>query len=274
MAVRSKQSRPAWRPLVAIGLTSAAGLLTAVFAASAFSASGAASHASAKASLPTTITVTAGKPTEFGFKLSKTSGVPVGKVIFKVTNKGKIPHSFKICNSPSGGTANTCVGHATPNINPGKSATLTVTLTKGKHEYLCTVPGHAAGGMKGVLGVGVVVKTPTAPPITAPTGPTTTSGGGGGGSPQNIGAPEGPLIGDPVAGASVFQAAGCASCHTLAKAGATGTVGPNLDQVAPDEQTVITNVTYGNAMGMPAFGSQFSATQIQNVAAYVEQATH
>ena len=66
--------------------------------------------ASAKAALPITITVTAGKPTEFGFKLSKTSGVPVGKVIFKVTNKGKIPHSFKICNSPNGGTANTCVG--------------------------------------------------------------------------------------------------------------------------------------------------------------------
>ena len=42
----------------------------------------------------------------------------------------------------------------------------------------------------------------------------------------------------------------------------------------PDEQTVITNVTYGNAMGMPAFGGQFNTTQIQNVAAYVEQATH
>ena len=150
-----------------------------------------------------------------------------------------------------------------------------MTLAKGKHEYLCTVPGHAAGGMKGVLGVAVTVTTPpVTPPVTVPTGPTTTSGGTTGTSPQNIGAPEGPLIGDPVAGASVFSAAGCASCHTLAKDGATGTVGPNLDQIKPDEQTVITNVTYGNAMGMPAFGSQFSTTQIQNVAAYVEQATH
>jgi uncharacterized cupredoxin-like copper-binding protein len=36
----------------------------------------------------------------------------------------------------------------------GKSATLTVTLKKkGRYEYLCTAPGHAAGGMKGILTV-------------------------------------------------------------------------------------------------------------------------
>ena len=40
--------------------------------------------------------------------------------------------------------------------------------------------------------------------------------------------------GDPVAGKEVFLGtAGCASCHTLADAGATGTVGPNLDAVKP-----------------------------------------
>jgi uncharacterized cupredoxin-like copper-binding protein len=41
----------------------------------------------------------------------------------------------------------------TSSISPGKSATLSVKLTKGTHEYLCTVPGHAAGGMKGDLKV-------------------------------------------------------------------------------------------------------------------------
>ena len=62
----------------------------------------------------------AGKPTEFGFKLSKTSGIAAGKVIFKVTNKGKIPHSFKICNGTKGGTANTCVGQCDPQHRPGQ----------------------------------------------------------------------------------------------------------------------------------------------------------
>jgi mono/diheme cytochrome c family protein len=33
-------------------------------------------------------------------------------------------------------------------------------------------------------------------------------------------------------GEQIFQAAGCASCHTLAKAGASGTVGPSLEDLA------------------------------------------
>src|SRR5262245_40718963 len=45
----------------------------------------------------TTIAVSAGKPSELSFKLSKFSLVPAGKVIFKVTNRGKIVHDFKLC---------------------------------------------------------------------------------------------------------------------------------------------------------------------------------
>jgi uncharacterized cupredoxin-like copper-binding protein/cytochrome c2 len=223
-----------------------------------------------------TITVTAGKPSEFRFKLSKTKITKPGLVVFKVRNGGKIQHSFKVCSSPKGGTKNTCVGKATKVLAPGKTATLSITLKKGTFEYLCTVPGHAAAGMKGLFGVAVnvPVTTTTPTPVTTTPPPVTTSPTTS--TPTNIGAPEGPLIGDPVAGASVFQSAGCGSCHTLAAAGSTGTVGPNLDQVMPDEQTVITNVTYGNAMGMPAFGTsgQLTATQIQNVAAYVETSTN
>jgi uncharacterized cupredoxin-like copper-binding protein len=100
-----------------------------------------------------TITVTAGKPTEFGFKLS-TKTVKHGAVTFKVTNGGSIPHDFKICSSAKGGTADTCKGVVTKQLTPQQSATLKVTFkTAGKYEYLCTVPGHAAGGMKGVLKV-------------------------------------------------------------------------------------------------------------------------
>jgi uncharacterized cupredoxin-like copper-binding protein len=85
----------------------------------------------------TAVTVTA---TEFHFKLSKTS-VPHGSVTFTVTNKGHVGHDFKIG------------GKKTALISPGKSGKLTVTLKKGKAAYLCTVPGHAAAGMKGSLTV-------------------------------------------------------------------------------------------------------------------------
>jgi nitrite reductase (NO-forming) len=85
----------------------------------------------------TTVLVTA---KEFKFTLSKRT-VPKGIVTFKVTNKGALPHDFKIS------------GKKTPMIKPGKSATLKVTLTKGAKPYICTVPGHAAAGMKGSLRV-------------------------------------------------------------------------------------------------------------------------
>jgi nitrite reductase (NO-forming) len=84
-----------------------------------------------------TVTVAA---KEFKFTLSKAS-VPHGKVVFKVTNRGKLAHDFSIA------------GHKTPLIKPGKSATLTVTLKKGSWAYKCTVAGHALAGMKGKLKV-------------------------------------------------------------------------------------------------------------------------
>jgi uncharacterized cupredoxin-like copper-binding protein len=101
----------------------------------------------------TVVTVTAGKPTEFGFQLS-TKSIKTGAVTFKVVNKGKIAHTFKVCSSSKGGSANSCTGKVTAGINPGKSATLKITFSKkGTYEYLCTEPGHAAGGMKGDLKV-------------------------------------------------------------------------------------------------------------------------
>jgi uncharacterized cupredoxin-like copper-binding protein len=96
-------------------------------------ATAATTHHAAKT---TTITVAA---SEFKFKLSKVSA-PKGTVVFKVTNKGHVAHDFKIS------------GKKTPLINPGKSAKLKVTFKKaGKFPYLCTVPGHAASGMKGTF---------------------------------------------------------------------------------------------------------------------------
>ena len=101
----------------------------------------------------TKVAVTAGKPTEFTFTLSKKRFVS-GTVVFTVANKGKIAHTFKVCSSPKGGTANACTGMVTKLISPSKSAKLTIVFKqKGTYEYLCAVPGHAAAGMKGDLTV-------------------------------------------------------------------------------------------------------------------------
>jgi mono/diheme cytochrome c family protein len=78
--------------------------------------------------------------------------------------------------------------------------------------------------------------------------------------------------GDATAGKQVFETAGCKSCHTLKDAGATGTVGPNLDQAKPPLDRVVDRVTNGKGV-MPSFGGQLSEQQIANVAAYVVQAT-
>jgi uncharacterized cupredoxin-like copper-binding protein len=107
----------------------------------------------------TIVTVTAGKPTELGFKLSKSSLLPAGTITFKVTNKGVATHNFEICATPVNNIfANSCKGTTTKMLKPGQSATVTVTLKKkGQYQFLCSVPGHASAGMKGLLGVGVKV---------------------------------------------------------------------------------------------------------------------
>jgi cytochrome c6 len=78
--------------------------------------------------------------------------------------------------------------------------------------------------------------------------------------------------GDPIAGKDVFlSAGGCGSCHTLADAGTTGTVGPNLDAASPSFDKAVEQVTNGGGV-MPPFKDTLSEQQIQDVAAYVSSA--
>ena len=78
--------------------------------------------------------------------------------------------------------------------------------------------------------------------------------------------------GDPVAGKEVFlSAGGCGSCHTLADAGTSGTVGPNLDDAKPSFDKAVEQVTNGGGV-MPPFKDTLSEQQIQDVAAYVSSA--
>ena len=80
------------------------------------------------------------------------------------------------------------------------------------------------------------------------------------------------MKGDAAAGKKVFASAGCASCHTLKDAGASGTVGPNLDEAKPPLDLVVERVTNGKPP-MPSFAGQLSPKQIADVSAYVVQAT-
>jgi len=82
----------------------------------------------------------------------------------------------------------------------------------------------------------------------------------------------GGLEGDPVAGKEIFLGtAGCGGCHTLADAGTSGTVGPNLDQSPASEDLVVDRVTNGRG-AMPPFQGTLTEQQIADVAAYVSQA--
>jgi mono/diheme cytochrome c family protein len=89
----------------------------------------------------------------------------------------------------------------------------------------------------------------------------------GGGTAEGGTTTEAPA-GDAAAGKQVFESAGCVACHTLADAGSTGTVGPNLDDAKPQATLVVTRVTNG-AGAMPSFKDKLSEQQIQDVAAYV-----
>jgi cytochrome c6 len=68
-------------------------------------------------------------------------------------------------------------------------------------------------------------------------------------------------------GKDIFTA-NCGSCHTLADAGTSGTVGPNLDQLKPPLAIVQHQVINGGSV-MPAFKGTLTPAQITAVAKYV-----
>src|SRR5262249_20350449 len=71
-------------------------------------------------------------------------------------------------------------------------------------------------------------------------------------------------------GEAIFKAK-CAGCHTLAAAGATGTVGPTLGQRKAPFARVQRQVIHGGSI-MPAFQNVLTSAQIAAVARFV--ATH
>jgi glucose/arabinose dehydrogenase len=101
---------------------------------------------------------------DYSYSLSRRS-VPAGRVRFVIVNRGAVGHDFAVA------------GRKSAVLRPGRSAVLEVVLPRaGSYPYRCTVAGHAALGMKGVLTVGRAAPTATAKPTTTTAPATTTSG--------------------------------------------------------------------------------------------------
>jgi cytochrome c551/c552 len=108
---------------------------------------------------------------------------------------------------------------------------------------------------------------------TTTSGGTTTSSGGGG---------------NAAAGEAVFNSSGCASCHTFKPAGATGTVGPDLDKAPASDAKADKNMAlaafvhesivnpdayvakgYSKGVMPTTFGSSLSSSQLNNLVAFI-----
>ena len=75
-------------------------------------------------------------------------------------------------------------------------------------------------------------------------------------------------------GKKIFLEKGnCAICHTLKDAGSSANIGPNLNQIRPDQMRVIVAVTNGIGV-MPAYEGQLSSLEIEAVAKYVYEASN
>jgi cytochrome c551/c552 len=140
----------------------------------------------------------------------------------------------------------------------------------------------AGGSTEGASSEGLNLSLSTAAVSSASTPPASSGGGSSGGSSSGGG-------GDATAGKAVFASNGCGSCHTLAVAGATGTIGPDLGKVVAGDATKdhmsigafieqsITDPAAFTASGGPwatamptTFGSSLSSSQIADLVALIE----
>jgi glucose/arabinose dehydrogenase len=116
----------------------------------------------AAAAAPKPVTIVSVSLRDYRFVLSRAE-VPVGRVRFRLVNRGATAHDFAIA------------GHRSRILQPGQRQTLTIAFKRASRQtYLCTVPGHAALGMKGLLTIGAATVPKTTAPVT--TAVTTTAG--------------------------------------------------------------------------------------------------
>src|SRR3954466_15518096 len=89
------------------------------------------------------LTIPADPSGALAFAFGKATGTP-GPVTIDMPNPSPIQHNIAIT-GPAKGQG--------PVVGKGGTSTFQVTLKPGSYTFLCEVPGHAAGGMKGTLTV-------------------------------------------------------------------------------------------------------------------------
>jgi mono/diheme cytochrome c family protein len=72
----------------------------------------------------------------------KNATAPAGPLAINSQNKSQTPHDISVQGQATGKV-----------VKGGGTSTIKVNLKPGKYTFLCTVPGHAAAGMKGTLTV-------------------------------------------------------------------------------------------------------------------------
>jgi cytochrome c oxidase subunit 2 len=106
---------------------------------------------------------------------------------------------------------------------------------------------------------------------------------GGGGAAPSGGAPSGGA--NVAAGKQVFAANACGACHTLADAGSTGTIGPDLDKflatrnAAFIKQSIVDPGAYvekgfQNGIMPQDFGTKIKAADLNALVQYLSTVTH
>jgi len=144
----------------------------------------------------------------------------------------------------------------------------------------------------------VTVSAPTTPATTTPattteattTEATTTSAGTT--TAATTTSSSGGTSGNAAAGKAVFASNGCASCHTFQPAGATGSVGPDLDTAPAQDAKADNNMAlpafieqsiedpdayiakgYSKGVMPTTFGSSLSSTQLNDLVAFIVSGT-
>jgi cytochrome c oxidase subunit 2 len=183
---------------------------------------------------------------------------------------------------------------------PGITTTLRATPDRlGVYSVVCN---QLCGNGHATMRATVHVLTPAAfqawlakQPVQPSPGYSFSSAGGGAPAPAPAPAPSGKAgngSATAAAGKAIFTGSGgCGACHTLADAGTTGAVGPNLGiRLVPDAKKrglplaafINESITKPNAFvapGYPAgvmpqtFGQTLTATQIQSLVAYLASVT-
>jgi uncharacterized cupredoxin-like copper-binding protein len=109
---------------------------------------------------------------EFSITPKSISVSKAGTYTFDVKNDGQITHALEVEGNG--------VEQKAGDIEPGKSATLTVDLSKtGSYEVYCPIDGHRQNGMEASLAVGGAAGGGTTTGETTTGGTTTTKGGYG-----------------------------------------------------------------------------------------------